>query len=98
MSSQFDCVFSDEKLIENANLFNEFVKVLLDKNEAGTSKHDETNKTILSIADAAKILELVEKNVAEKIHNPSNEATMQIDDVKQLFKNLNLKCRYSQKS
>ena len=75
--SQFHCVFSADVHIENAKLFNEFIKLLLGFNPEH-SKHE------ITVANAAKFLELVEKNVAKEIltaqifaHNSPNEVNLE---------------------
>ena len=78
--SQFNCVFSDEKHIENANLFNEFINVVLDMCP-GPSEH-EAGRKILNVANAAEMLEMVEKNVAKQILASSNVTREQIHEVK----------------
>ena len=80
--AQFYCVFSNDKHIENADLFNEFIKVVLDKHE-GILKDEAHSSRVskLSVVDAAKILDLVEKNVAEKILHTSVKKSMQILEV-----------------
>ena len=81
--SHLHCVFSHDKHIENADLFNEFIKVLVDKNEGASTSTHKTHREVsnLSIVDTARILDLVEKNVAEKILDSSVKKTMQIDEV-----------------
>ena len=72
-----ECKIPVKRQSKNSMLFNEFMEKLLDKNDAKL-KH-EAGKTELSIADATKILELVERNVAEKIYFHSELAQMEID-------------------
>ena len=81
---QFHSVFSNEKHIENVELFNEFVNGVVLDIKSGYSKHEAGMRT-LNVADAVKILVLVEKNVAKKLVKEANHGIMEIDEVNYLF-------------
>ena len=70
--SQFQCALSNEKT--NAELFNEFIKVIFNMNavEPSNSEHASV-KMVLSLVDSAEILAMVEKNVAKPILAASAE-------------------------
>ena len=82
--SQFHCALSNE--IENAILFNEFVKVIFDMNDVGPQPSEHSvAKEALSVVEAAKILEMVEKNVAKPILASSKIEKKEIKEVKKVY-------------